>query len=90
MAIQARFDGVVIEVRVKPSSGRFRLTEREGVIILEVTSPPVEGRANTEIVKTLKKMTGKDVQILRGLKSKSKTILISDSTIEEVKSLIES
>jgi len=79
--------GIVIEVRVRPNSPRFSLSEKDGEIILEVTSPPHDGKANTEIIKNLKKMTGKDVQILKGLKSKTKLILITGAKKEEIAEL---
>lgn len=85
MGIERHKDGVLLSVRVKPSSRRFGFSEKDGTLILEVTSPPVEGKANTEIVKTLKKLLGHDVEIASGLKGKDKRILIRGATPDEVK-----
>ena len=82
-------NGVLLEVRVKPSSKRFALSEKDGQLILEVTSPPKEGKANLEIVRALKKMFGKDVEIVKGFKSKSKIILIKGMKTGEFRSLID-
>jgi len=77
-------NGVLIEVRAKPNSRSFGLFRRDGRLILEVTSPPQEGKANLEIVRGLKRLLGRDVEIVRGLKGKDKLILVKDSTVEYV------
>lgn len=79
-------NGVLIEVRVKPNSKRFALTRKDGQLVLEVTSPPQEGKANLEIVKCLKRLFGKDVEIVRGLKGKGKVILIKGAKISDIHS----
>ena len=76
-------NGVLIEVKVKPNSKRFAFFEKNGQLILEVVSPPKEGKANLEIVKELKRMFGKDVKIVKGLKSREKVILIRGLGKEE-------
>lgn len=83
-------DGVVIEVRVRPNSKRFALIEKDGKLVLEVTSPPQEGKANLEIVKGLKRLFGKDVEILRGLRGREKLVLIRGARREEICFLLES
>jgi uncharacterized protein (TIGR00251 family) len=80
-------DGLIIEVMVKPNSKRFALTRKDGQLILEVTSPPREGKANMEIIKGLKRLFGKDVEIVRGLKSKDKVILVRGANADEVERL---
>ena len=79
-------EGVLIEVRVKTNAKSFALYEKDGKLILEVTSPPQEGKANLEIVKGLKKLFGRDVEILRGFKGRDKTILIRGARLEEINS----
>jgi len=83
MSIKTHPKGVIIDVRVKTNSPRFSFSSD----LIEVRSPPQEGKANTEIIKNLKKLTGKDVEILKGLKSKNKLILIKKASEEEVKRL---
>jgi len=87
-AIRETADGVLMEVRVKPSSRRFALSRKDGQLVLEVTSPPQEGKANMEIVKGLRKLLGKDVEIVSGLKSKSKMILVRNAGKEEIEAKI--
>jgi uncharacterized protein (TIGR00251 family) len=81
--------GVLIEVRVRPNSPRFSLSRRGDELVIEVTSPPQEGRANTEIVKSLRKLTGREVEIIKGLKSRKKLILIRGSTPEDIEGILE-
>jgi uncharacterized protein (TIGR00251 family) len=75
---------LVVRVKVKPNSGRLRLTRRGEELVLEVTSPPREGRANQEILRELPKLLGCEVSIVSGLKSKRKTLLLSGITEKEL------
>ena len=88
MGIKTHPKGVIIEVRVRTNSAGFSLLERDDSLIIEVTSPPQEGKANAEIIKKLKKLTGHDVEIVKGMKSKNKLILIRGATKEEIEKLI--
>ncbi len=81
--------GVIMEVRVKTGSHRFALYRKNGRLIIEITSPPREGKANLEIVKGLKRLFGKDVEIVRGLRSRDKVILIRNATAEYVRTILE-
>lgn len=83
-------DGLIIEVRVKPNSKRFALTRKDDQLILEVTSPAQEGKANMEIVKGLKRLFGKDVEIVSGLRSRDKVILVRGANLSEVSSRLQS
>jgi uncharacterized protein (TIGR00251 family) len=81
--------GVTMEVRVKTGSNRFALVRSGGRLVLEVTSPPREGMANLEIVKGLRRMLGRHVEIVRGMKSKDKVLLVVGATPEEVEKAIQ-
>ena len=80
--------GVMIELRVKPNSKSFGFVRKGDQLILEVTSPPKEGKANLEIVKGLKRMFGKDVKIIKGFKSREKLVLIKDLKSNELEKII--
>ena len=80
--------GVLLEVRVKTSSSRFALYEKGGRLILEVTSPPHEGKANLEIVKELRRMTHKDVEIISGFRAKDKVILVRGAEAGEIEHIL--
>lgn len=80
-------NGVLLEVRVKPGSRRFALYGKDGKLILEVKAPPQEGKANLEIVKELRRMTHKDVEIISGFRARDKVLLIRDAKKEEIERL---
>jgi hypothetical protein len=65
--------------------------EPDGTIILHVTAPPTEGKANKEVAKCLAKKFGKPsskVRLLAGLHSKTKIIEILDTNEAEVAKIL--
>jgi uncharacterized protein (TIGR00251 family) len=80
-------NGVIIGARIKPNSKRFALTRKNGRIIIEVISPPHEGKANVEVVKELKRMFKREVEIMKGLRSKDKVILVRGAEMSEIETL---
>ena len=75
---------LIVTVKVKPNSGSFRLTRRGDELVLEVTSPPREGKANQEILREIPRLLGCGVRIVSGLKSKRKTLLLSGISQKEL------
>ena len=80
-------DGIILSVRVKPNSSKFFLEVKDKIII-HCKSPARENKANLEIIKELKRMLKKDVEIKSGFKSKEKRIMIHNITDEELKEWI--
>ena len=79
----------ILEIKVIPLSGRAALSmEASGRIIAHLKSPPVDGKANKELIKLLAKMLSlpaMDLSIVYGLTSRIKRVRISGSlTFEEV------
>ena len=77
-------DGVLVKVKVKPHSNHFRIKRERKGLVLEVKSPPIKGKANREIKEEFQKNWGKEVEILKGFRSKNKIILIKKARIEEI------
>lgn len=75
-------NGVLIEVKVRPNSKRFALVKKEDQLILEVVSPARAGKANLEIVKGLKRLFGREVEIVKGLRERRKVILVKGAKTE--------
>lgn len=78
-----------ITVRAKPRSSRAGVTVKDGVVIVSVTAPPVDGRANEEIVEVLAKHLGVrrgDVVFVSGETAKTKILEIAGLTAEELAS----
>jgi uncharacterized protein (TIGR00251 family) len=76
--------GVILEVRVKPKSSSFSISQQNGKITALTRSPAEDNKANMEIVKELSRLFGKDVRIVRGLKSRNKVILVEGASAGDV------
>ncbi len=75
-----RVPGVTISVRLQPPAGRDELvTVRDGVLVVRVTAPPVEGRANAALCRLLAKrlaVAPSRVTVIRGEHSRDKLVHI--------------
>jgi len=76
--LTARGSGIRFAVRVKPRSSRSKLMGvREGGLDVALKSPPVDGAANSELVKLLAKVLGipkTAVNIASGTSSRQKLV----------------
>ncbi len=74
-------------LRIKPHSGRQRMARNSsGELCLELTAPPVEGRANEAAVDFLAgtlRVPRSSVEIVTGMKSRRKLFRITASTVQE-------
>lgn len=75
-------EGLLLRVRVKANSSSFSLNKSRGDLVLEVRNPPRDNRANQEIIRELERFFGKEVSIVKGLKSRNKLVLIKDLKIK--------
>ena len=69
-----------IKVRVVPNSSNQGVKEEDGILKVHLNSPPAEGRANKELIEVLAehfKVKKSQIEIIRGLKSREKTIKIN-------------
>ena len=73
--------GVTLRVRVQPRSSRNALAgEREGALVVRLTAPPVEGRANQALARVLAEaldVAPSAVQLLRGDSGRDKLVSVS-------------
>jgi len=89
-AVEECEEGVLIRVLVKAGAPRLRCPVglEEGLVMVEVHSPPVGGRANRELVKAFAKFLGVSsgsVSIVRGFKDKEKVIRVLGVSVESVR-----
>jgi uncharacterized protein len=81
MQIRESEDGVVIKVRVTPNSSRNTIVQgQEDLLTVKLTSPPVEGKANKELLKFLAKkmrVAPSAITIVKGHSSREKTLFVS-------------
>ncbi|XP_003728665.2 UPF0235 protein C15orf40 homolog [Strongylocentrotus purpuratus] len=84
--VMMKKDGSIsISIQAKPGAKHNGITgiEEEGVGV-QISAPPVEGAANTELVKYLASVLGlrkSDVSLERGSKSRAKTIGVASGTL---------
>ncbi|XP_033212565.1 UPF0235 protein C15orf40 homolog isoform X1 [Belonocnema kinseyi] len=79
---------VSIKIQAKPGAKHNNVTDiSDEAVGVAISAPPVEGEANTELVKYIASVLGlrkSDVSLERGSRSRHKTILVSGSTVEKV------
>lgn len=84
---------VAIKVHAKPGASESRVTDigTDGVGI-QIAAPPVDGEANTELVRFLAKLLNlrkSDVSLDKGSRSKDKVVMISATvTTSEILALL--
>lgn len=80
--------GVIFAIQVLPRSSQCKLAGLRGDFLrIKITAPPVDGRANEEVVRFFTAIFGvkrEQVQIIGGLKAKRKTIMIKDISKKSV------
>ena len=68
-----------IKIKVNPDSSQQRInkiSDREYEVWLK--QKPVDGKANVELIKMMKKYLGKNVSLKSGISSKNKILLVKD------------
>ena len=91
MNVVEKDGSITFAIRVVPRASRSQIVgEHDGALKIQLTSPPVDGAANAELIKLLAKQFGvskSDIEIVAGETSKSKRIMIanlSQSRFEEM------
>jgi uncharacterized protein len=65
--------------------------EREGVIIVRVTAPPLDGRANEALCRLIAKRAGigvRRVSVLRGAGTREKVVGVEGIAVQELRSTL--
>jgi uncharacterized protein (TIGR00251 family) len=88
MNIKETENGAIIEVFVKPNAQRFDVAVDEGEIVVFCTEQPVKGKVNKELVKEFSKLFHIKVELVSGLTSKQKRLLIKGVTKNEAEQLL--
>ena len=83
---------VTFTVRVVPRAAKSEIIgEHDGALKVRIASPPVDGAANTELIKLLAKQLGvskSNVEIIGGQTSKTKQIRITGITTAQIASVL--
>lgn len=82
-------DGVALRVRVQPRASKDALGgERQGALVLRVTAPPVDGRANEAVARLVAGALGvpvSAVRVVKGTAGREKLIAIAGLGAELVR-----
>lgn len=93
MAKQHKFSdgrhGAALPVRVTPRASRNEIVEilSDQTVKIRLTAPPVEGKANEELIKFLSDVLGvpkTSMEIVAGATGRDKLVSIMDMPVEEV------
>jgi uncharacterized protein len=80
--------GLTFDIQVIPHASRSEIVcIQDGVLKIKVTAPPVEGAANEACIKLLAGELGlkkSQMEILAGVKSRRKTVMIKNVDKEEL------
>lgn len=80
LAVRRDGERLVFTIRVTPrASANAVAGERDGLLLVRVTAPPVEGKANDAVVALLAKALGTPrgaVQVVRGASARTKRISV--------------
>ncbi|MCX5751342.1 MAG: DUF167 domain-containing protein [Candidatus Saganbacteria bacterium] len=79
--IKERKNGVTVEIKVQPQASKNEFIAEPHWLKVKLSAPPVEGKANRALVGFLAaylRIGKKSVQILKGEKSRHKTVLLLD------------
>ncbi|HHX95995.1 MAG TPA: YggU family protein [Clostridia bacterium] len=83
---------IKFKVRVQPRASRNEITGWHGdALKIRLTAPPVEGEANQACLRFLAdffQVNRRQVNLVSGLKSRTKTIEITDFTLAEFKQFL--
>lgn len=81
-----------IRVRLQPRGGRTEVVgERDGVIVVRVTAPPVDGRANEALCSFIAKRAGvpkRAVSVVAGERSRDKVVRVEGLEMRELRAAL--
>lgn len=87
-AISETSDGrVLIKVLAKPGAKQNSVTDIQEEVGIQIAAPPVEGAANTELIRYLGSVLGvkrSQLTLEKGSKSRTKTVSVSNVTREGI------
>ena len=81
--------GTIIEVFVKPNQPKFNIKLDGDEIIVSCTQEPVRGKVNKELIKELSKLFHAEVELVSGLTSKQKRMLLRNVGKTETEKLLQ-
>jgi uncharacterized protein len=84
MSLKETKEGIVLSIFVKPNSPKFKIELDGDEVVVYATEEPEKGKVNKEIMKEGGKLLGFRVEIVSGLTSKQKVLLLRGASKTEV------
>ena len=81
-------DGTIVKIYVKPNQPKFKITIDGDEIIVFATEEPIKGRVNKEIIKELEQVFHVKVELVSGLTSRQKQLLLTGVKKDKVDLLL--
>ena len=81
-------EGTILLIHVQPKAKKNAvegIDEWRGRLKVRIAAPPVEGKANKEVVKFFSKLLGAEVAIVRGETGREKDLLVKGLSAEDVR-----
>jgi len=88
MSITETKDGVIITIFVKPNSPKFSIARDGNEIVVHSTEEPVKGKVNKEIIKEFSKLLQTNVELVSGVTSRQKQLVVQGLTRSQVEQLL--
>jgi len=82
----------LLHLHIQPKGSKTRVVGlHDGRLKIAVSSPPVDGKANKEVVKFLAEVLGvhkRDVLLKAGMQSRKKSVLVSSISADTIRKVI--
>lgn len=92
MFLRAVDGGVQLDLYIQPGAKKSEISGQHGDSLkIRIHAPPVDGKANEEVCRFLSKFCGVSlsaVQIVRGEKSRHKSVVIAGISVEQAKKVL--
>lgn len=83
--------GVEVAIYVQPNSSKTQVIgKHNGQLKIKIKAPPLDGKANTEVIEffsKLLKIPKKRIHLLKGEKSREKKILIEGTSLKSIQEI---
>jgi len=67
-----------VKIKVKPGSGKQKIEKAEEGYVVWLKERAEDNKANIELLKLMKKYLGKNIKIIKGVRSRDKIIEVRD------------
>ena len=90
--MMAGMDSGEVPVKLTPRARANEISgERNGVLLVRVTAPPIDGRANDALCRLIAKRAGvgvRSVSVVRGISSREKVVRVEGISAEDLRTAL--